>query len=112
MTWELWLGWGDVGPFREAGTPPLVVFGNWMELGEIERDQLDARRVPGSVDRFRQARWFGISDFLAQLVNDAGVFALRHFPIAILQVLPQAVIVFQPPESGVRKEQELAAFAA
>src|SRR5262249_16671442 len=35
---------GDVGPLREAFSPPFIVLGNGMELREIKRDQAHFRR--------------------------------------------------------------------
>ena len=39
VPWELRQGLGDVGPFRETFPPPLVVLGNWVVLGQVERQQ-------------------------------------------------------------------------
>ena len=39
-----WLGFRDIGPLREAWTPPLVVLGNWMKLREVERQYPGASR--------------------------------------------------------------------
>lgn len=33
------LGFGDIGPFGEAWAPPLIIFGDGVELGEVESDE-------------------------------------------------------------------------
>lgn len=36
-------GLGDVAPFGKAFTPPFVVFGDWVILGQIEGDRFQLR---------------------------------------------------------------------
>src|SRR6266446_472461 len=49
MTREQRSRFDDVGPIREALTPPLIVLRYWVELREVESDE--AHPCPGRVPR-------------------------------------------------------------